>query len=87
MRELQGWQHKVVGWWLVLISVFQLYTATVGIFQPRIQRGLHLLFLLPAAFLLLFRRAKSPLKPKIGIADFCLALFSLFSAIIHYSSR
>ncbi len=77
MRELQGWQHKVVGLWLVLISVFQLYTATVGIFQPRIQRGVHLLFLLPAAFLL-FPASKKFSQAKISITDFCLAVLSFF---------
>ncbi len=77
MRELQGWQRTAVGVWLVLISVFQLYTATVGIFQPRIQRGIHLLFLLPAAFLL-FPASKRSSYTNIGMLDFGLALLSLF---------
>ena len=51
MKELKGWQSHAIGAWLVALSLFQLYTATVGIFQPRIQRGIHLLFLLPAAFI------------------------------------
>ncbi len=38
--------------WLVAAATFQLYTAFVGIYMPRIQRGIHLLFLLPAAFVL-----------------------------------
>ncbi len=52
MKHLNSWQDKAIGAWLAIISIFQLYTATVGIFQPRIQRGIHLLFLLPAAFVL-----------------------------------
>ena len=77
MRELQGWQHKALGLWLVIISIFQLYTATAGIFQPRIQRGVHLLFLLPAAFLL-FPGSKKSSQSKISILDLCLALLSVF---------
>jgi TRAP-type uncharacterized transport system fused permease subunit len=50
MKNLNTWHNKAIGTWLVMISIFQIYTATVGIFQPRIQRGIHLLFLLPCAF-------------------------------------
>jgi TRAP transporter 4TM/12TM fusion protein len=77
MKDLQGWRDKAIGAWLVAISIFQLYTATVGIYQARIQRGIHLLFLLPAAFLL-FPATKKESNGKIGIVNYILAGLALF---------
>ncbi len=76
MRQLEGWQKHLVGAWLVAVSVFQLYTATVGIYPPRIQRGVHLLFLLPAAFVL-FPARKSKMDHRAGITDWILAGLSV----------
>ena len=73
MRNLTGWQNRAVGAWLVILSLFQLYTATVGIYQPRVQRGVHLLFLLPAAFLLFPAGKRSP-RDRFGLWDVCLAV-------------
>ena len=77
MKHLNTWQNKAIGAWLVIISIFQLYTATVGIFQPRIQRGIHLLFLLPAAFVL-FPAFKKQVHEKVGIFNWILAGLSIF---------
>jgi TRAP transporter 4TM/12TM fusion protein len=77
VRELRGWQRKAVGAWLVCISLFELYTATFGIFEPRIQRGVHLLFLLPAAFLL-FPARSGRTKSGFGILDALMATLALF---------
>ena len=77
MRELQGWQKTIIGAWLVGLSLFQLYTATFGIYEPRIQRGVHLLFLLPAAFLI-FPARKGKNQNRVGVLDGILALVSLF---------
>ena len=77
MKNLNTWQNKAIGAWLVIISIFQLYTATVGIFQPRIQRGIHLLFLLPAAFVL-FPAFKKQAHGKVGILNWLLAAVSVF---------
>jgi TRAP transporter 4TM/12TM fusion protein len=52
VREFKGLQKWILGGWLVILSSFQLYTAIFGILQPRPQRGIHLMFLLPAAFIL-----------------------------------
>ena len=76
MREIHGWRSKAIGAWLVAISIFQLYTATVGIYQARVQRGIHLLFLLPAAFLL-FPATKKSTAGKIGIFNYILAGLAL----------
>ncbi len=76
MNKINTWQDKAIGAWLVIISIFQIYTATVGIFQPRIQRGIHLLFLLPAAFVLFPAFNKDRLK--VGIVNWILAFMALF---------
>jgi TRAP transporter 4TM/12TM fusion protein len=77
VRELRGWQHKAIGTWLVCLSLFQLYTATFGIFEPRIQRGVHLFFLLPAAFII-FPAKSGNSNASVGVLDVLLAVFSLF---------
>jgi TRAP-type uncharacterized transport system fused permease subunit len=86
MRKLLGWQDKAIGVWLVALSLFQLYTGVVGILQPRIQRGVHLLFLLPAAFIL-FPATRKSSNSKIGIIDICLAFLAtlppLYVIIFH----
>ena len=76
MRQLEGWQKWTVSTWLVILSLFQLYTAYFGIYQPRLQRGIHLMFLLPAAFLL-FPAVKGRVGPKIPIYDWLMALMAL----------
>jgi len=88
MRNLNTWQNKAIGAWLVIISIFQLYTATVGIFQPRIQRGIHLLFLLPAAFVL-FPASKKQVYGKVGIFNWILAIISIFPPlyIVYFHER
>lgn len=68
---------KAIGAWLVAISIFQLYTATVGIYQARIQRGIHLLFLLPAAFLLFPTTKKKSTPGKIGVINTVLAAMAI----------
>lgn len=75
MLQSDTWQSKAVGAWLVAISCFQLYTATVGIFEPRIQRGIHLLFLLPCAFVF-FPARKGKGGGKVGWVNWTLALLS-----------
>ncbi|KAF2957109.1 C4-dicarboxylate ABC transporter permease [Thermotoga sp. Ku-13t] len=80
MRELRGWQRWTVGGWLVAATLFHLYTATVGILQPRLQRGAHLLFLLPASFLLFPATKKSP-KDRFTLSDALLAILSTLPPI------
>jgi len=70
----------VIGLWLTVVSVFALYTATFGIMQPRIQRGVHLLFLLPMAFILFPASKKRP-ADKIPVYDWVLAFLALLPAL------
>ena len=88
MKNHSTWQDKAIGAWLVILSIFQLYTATVGIYQPRIQRGIHLMFLLPAAFVL-FPAFKSRVNGKIGIINWILAIVSIFPPlyIVYFHER
>jgi TRAP transporter 4TM/12TM fusion protein len=58
------------------VSVFAIYTATFGVMQPRIQRGIHLLFLLPMAFIL-FPATKRASRGAIPFYDWVMALLAL----------
>jgi TRAP transporter 4TM/12TM fusion protein len=80
LRKLSGWQKKVFGLWLTFVSVFALYTATFGIMQPRIQRGVHLLFLLPMAFIL-FPASKKKVSDPIPVYDWILAFLAILPAL------
>ena len=60
MRELTGPTRWGVVAWAAAASLFHLYTAGYGVFEPRVQRSLHLLFLVPLIFVLYPFRARSP---------------------------
>lgn len=76
MRTLHGWRKIVVEVWIVFLVTFQLYTATFGIFEPRIQRGIHLFFILPLGFLLFPGRKNSP-QDRFTYLDLFLAFLSI----------
>ena len=80
MRELKGFLKVLVATWTALIAVFHLYTAVFGIMQPRIQRGIHILFLLPLAFILYPATKKSP-TDRPSIPDFFLALLAMIPSL------
>lgn len=80
IRELVGWKKAVMGFWLIVPAVFVLYTATFGIMQPRIQRGVHMLFLLPMAFIL-FPATKKAMSDKIPVYDWILAFLATLPAL------
>jgi TRAP transporter 4TM/12TM fusion protein len=80
VREFTGIQKWVVGGWLVVLSLFQLYTAIFGILQPRLQRGIHLMFLLPAAFIL-FPAVKKWASDRVPFYDWILAFLALLPPI------
>ncbi|OLB09297.1 MAG: hypothetical protein AUH18_11490 [Candidatus Rokubacteria bacterium 13_2_20CM_69_10] len=60
MRELTGPTRWGVAAWAAAASLFHLYTAGYGVFEPRVQRSLHLLFLVPLIFVLYRFRTTSP---------------------------
>ena len=80
MRQLTGLLKKFVAVWAATVAVFHLYTAVFGIMQPRIQRGVHLLFLLPLAFILYPATQKSP-KDRPSALDWLLAAISMLPAL------
>ncbi|MBL8704297.1 MAG: TRAP transporter fused permease subunit [Rhodospirillales bacterium] len=52
MRELKGRVGLAIAVWAAAATLFHLWTAGFGFFEPRTQRSFHLMFLLPLAFLL-----------------------------------
>ena len=60
MRTLKGWGKITVLIWGTAASLLHLYTSGYGTFEPRIQRGVHLLFLLPLIYILFPATKKSP---------------------------
>ncbi len=57
-------------------AVLSLFSVYHGLFNPRMQRSLHLMFMLPLAFLLFPARDNSP-KDRPSIPDFMLALLAV----------
>lgn len=57
-------------------AVLHLFSVYHGLFNPRMQRSLHLMFMLPLAFLLFPARDNSP-KDRPSIPDFVLALLAV----------
>lgn len=80
MRELNGWLKWLVSICLVGVALFHLYTAIFGVFQPRIQRGVHLMVLLPMAFLLYPATKNSP-KDRPSFLDLILAVAAVIPPV------
>jgi TRAP transporter 4TM/12TM fusion protein len=80
MRQLQGTWAKIVSIVAICASLFHLYTAAFGILDPRLQRGYHLLFLLPLCFLLYPATKKSP-QDKVTFVDGILAFLAVLPSI------
>jgi len=60
MRSLKGWGKIAILIWGTAASLLHLYTSGYGTFEPRTQRGLHLLLLLPLIYILFPATKKSP---------------------------
>lgn len=75
MRQLTGWERIVITTYATAASLFHLYTAATGVLASRYQRGFHLFFLLPLAFLLFPAAKKSP-QDRIPLLDWVLALLA-----------
>jgi len=60
VRSLKGWMKIAVLVWGTAASLIHLYTSGFGTFEPRTQRGLHLLLLLPLIYILFPATKKSP---------------------------
>ena len=60
MRKLTGLVGWGVGAYAAAASLFHLYTAGYGVFEPRVQRSMHLLFLVPIVYLSFPFNRRSP---------------------------
>jgi TRAP transporter 4TM/12TM fusion protein len=74
MRSLKGWIKYLVLIYGVSASLLHLYTSGYGTFEPRTQRGLHLLLLLPLIYILFPATKKSP-KDRPSFLDGIASLF------------
>lgn len=75
MRKLEGWVAWAVGGWSAAAALFHVWTAYAGVWEPREMRAIHLLFLLPLAFLLYPGSEKRP-SPRITRLDLAWAVAS-----------
>jgi TRAP transporter 4TM/12TM fusion protein len=80
MRKLSGPLNIVAGIWSAAIAVFIMYTAIFGIFQPRIQRGIALLFLLPLSFIF-YPATKKSSTERPSYFDWILAIASMLPSL------
>ena len=80
MRKLSG----IVGWgagtYAAAASLFHLWTAGYGTFEPRIQRSIHLLFLVPLIFLVFPFNRRSP-KDRPSAFDWVWAALSAVASL------
>ena len=75
-RKLRSGYNIAVYIIAVGAAVLSLFSVYHGLFNPRMQRSLHLMFMLPLAFLLFPARDNSP-KDRPSIPDFMLALLAV----------
>jgi TRAP transporter 4TM/12TM fusion protein len=80
MRTTKGFAGWIIIGLAVALACFHVYTGIMGIFESRIQRGVHLLFIVPLAFLLYPATKKSPDK-KIPWYDWVLAFLSMLPSL------
>lgn len=81
MRDLRGRWALIVGVIALAASLFHLYTAAFGLLDPRLQRGYHLLFLLPLAFLL-FPATKNSPQDRVPVTDALLAFLAFLPSLL-----
>ena len=62
------------------VAIFHLYTGATGVLEPRLQRGFHLLFLIPLAFMLFPMTKRSP-QDRIPWYDWIWAFLSFLPSL------
>ncbi len=88
MRTLKGWLKILVIIYGVSATLLHLYTSGFGTFEPRTQRGLHLLFLLPLIYLLFPATKNSPKnRPSLFDAIASLICFAAPAYIVWNAER
>ena len=84
MRDLAGPTRLAVAAWAALATLFHLYGAVAGFIEPRQMRSLHLLFLLPLAFLLWPARPGISPAHRPSAPDFALAVLATIPNLYSY---
>lgn len=84
MRHLKGPVFWLAGAVAVAAALFHLWTGGFGFFEPREQRSIHLLLLLPLAFILYPARAASP-KDRPSLIDGLLAVLAVLPSLYSYT--
>src|SRR5919109_361580 len=80
MRTLSGAVGWAVGGWAAAAALFHIWTAYAGAWEPREMRAVHLLFLIPLAFLLFPARERSP-RDRVTFADWTWAAVSIVPCV------
>ncbi|HBT50628.1 MAG TPA: C4-dicarboxylate ABC transporter permease [Petrotoga sp.] len=75
MREIKGRIKYIIIAYAVIASLFHIYTGIFGTIHSMLQRSIHLMFLLPLAFLLYPAHKDAP-KDKIPLYDIVLAILA-----------
>src|SRR6267143_147612 len=83
MRRLSGVAGWAVGGWAAAAALFHIWTAYAGAWEPREMRAIHLLFLIPLAFVLY--ADEGVLGSLTGISSNLLMIFILFAAFMLHS--
>lgn len=86
MRKLTGLSHKIMYFYIILIGLFQLYTAVFGAFESYLQKNIHLGLVLPLAFILYPMCKRAP-QDRVPFYDWILGLLAMVPsiyAIINY---
>jgi TRAP transporter 4TM/12TM fusion protein len=76
-RHLTGWRNGAVATWLIAMSLFHLYAASIGVLTTNIQRTWHVMFAMVAIFLLYPFRPGGAKKNAFSIIDLLLAGLSI----------
>ena len=80
MRALSGALGWAVGGWAAAAALFHIWTAYAGAWEPREMRAVHLLFLIPLAFLIFPATERSP-KNRVTVADWAWAIVSMIPCV------
>ena len=81
MRDLKlEWQNRIIYAICICASLFQMYTSAFGILEGRLQRGIHLAFLLPLVFLL-YPTTKKSSADRFSMPDMIVAAVAAVPSI------
>src|SRR5919108_2596623 len=80
MRTLSGALGWAVGGWAAAAALFHIWTAYAGAWEPREMRAVHLLFLIPLAFLLFPAGPRSP-KDRVSLVDWAWVVVSMVPCV------